>query len=65
MAPLGELWVWKVEPTAENILLYIRDLLRKNLPPGVVLRKLRIFETEDSYAEWEEREAEWGEDKMC
>ncbi|MBH2003668.1 MAG: 6-carboxytetrahydropterin synthase [Sphingobacteriia bacterium] len=45
--------VWKMEPTAENILLYIRNILLKELPPQILLRKLKIYETSDSYAEWE------------
>ena len=45
--------VWKMEPTAENILLYIRNVLLQKLPSGIKLRKLKIYETSDSYAEWE------------
>ncbi|MBL7760016.1 MAG: 6-carboxytetrahydropterin synthase [Sediminibacterium sp.] len=45
--------IWKMEPTAENILLYIRNRLLKALPANMLLRKLKIYETSDSYAEWE------------
>ncbi|MEN9684876.1 MAG: hypothetical protein RLZZ28_662 [Bacteroidota bacterium] len=45
--------IWKVEPTAENILLHIRNELQQVFPPEVVLHKLTIFETSDSYAVWE------------
>ncbi|WP_026770195.1 6-carboxytetrahydropterin synthase [Asinibacterium sp. OR53] len=58
VAAISNLWIWETEPTAENMLLYIRDSLQQQLQPDVVLRRLRLFETDDSYAEWEE-------DKMC
>ncbi|MDP1843971.1 MAG: 6-carboxytetrahydropterin synthase [Sediminibacterium sp.] len=45
--------VWEMEPTAENILLYIRNKLQEAIPANILLRKLIIFETNDSYAEWE------------
>jgi len=45
--------VWEMEPTAENILLYIKNKLQEALPNHILLRKLIIFETSDSYAEWE------------
>jgi 6-pyruvoyltetrahydropterin/6-carboxytetrahydropterin synthase len=48
-------WVWQVEPTAENILLYIRHALRKELPGNVFLTRLKMYETSESYAEWEEK----------
>lgn len=54
LASLPNLWIWASEPTAEHILLHIRDALRKCLPQGLSLKKLKLFETTDSYAEWEE-----------
>lgn len=54
VAHLPNIWIWQAEPTAENILLYIRNSLQKESPAGVLLRRLRINETGDSYAEWEE-----------
>lgn len=50
---LENLTVWEMEPTAENILLYISNTLRKELPENVVLHKLKLYETRDSYAEWQ------------
>jgi 6-pyruvoyltetrahydropterin/6-carboxytetrahydropterin synthase len=44
--------VWAYEPSAENILLFTRSRLQDNLPPGVDLLRLKLFETADSYAEW-------------
>ncbi len=47
------LFIWEMEPTAENILLYIRNKLLTMLPKNIFLKKLTIYETNDSYAEWE------------
>ncbi len=46
------LFTWKVEPTAENLLVYIARELESHLPPGASLSRLKLFETKDSYAEW-------------
>lgn len=43
---------WDAEPTAENILIYTRRQLRNALPAEIKLKKLLLFETADSYAEW-------------
>lgn len=40
------------EPTVENILIHIRDILEHKLPGGIVLAALKLYETKDSYAEW-------------
>ncbi len=46
------LHVWKMEPTAENILIYIWQQLSAVLPAELDLVKLKLYETRDSYAEW-------------
>ncbi|WP_343743952.1 6-carboxytetrahydropterin synthase [Chitinophaga sp.] len=46
------LWVWDMEPSAENMVLYMQRALRAVLPGEVVLAGLRLYETSDSYAEW-------------
>jgi len=46
------LLVWKNEPTAENILYYIKDKLGNVLPVHIRLIQLKLYETKDSYAEW-------------
>lgn len=46
------IYVWQHEPTAENILVYIKTNLQQMLPAGVQLVKLKLYETADSYAEW-------------
>lgn len=40
-------------PTTENLVLYLRELLGDAFP-GTRLRRIRLWETEDLYAEWEE-----------
>lgn len=44
--------VWPCEPTAENILLYVKRIFDKNLPPDIIPVHLKLYETKDSYAEW-------------
>ncbi len=44
--------VWKMEPSAENILFFSKQEISHALPNGINLVKLRIYETADSYAEW-------------
>ncbi len=52
LANLDYLDVWDHEPTAENILIYIKEKLQGVLPQQVKLVRLKIFETKNSYAEW-------------
>jgi len=40
------------EPTAGNLLIFMAKILTKELPEDVTLVKLKLFETNDSYAEW-------------
>lgn len=47
------LFVMEVEPTAENLLIFIRDTLQQALPPSIRLKKLKLYETPDSFACWE------------
>lgn len=50
--PLPEnLLVWEAEPSAENILIYIKKKLCENLPNGINLVYLKLYETKNSYAE--------------
>ena len=46
------LFILGAEPTAENLLIYIRDSLKSHLPEGILLYALKIYETNSSYAEW-------------
>jgi 6-pyruvoyltetrahydropterin/6-carboxytetrahydropterin synthase len=43
---------WDAEPTAENMLIFIKQMLSKSLPDNIKLVYLKLFETKDSYAEW-------------
>jgi 6-pyruvoyltetrahydropterin/6-carboxytetrahydropterin synthase len=51
---LPNIEIWEVEPTAENMLLWVKETLKNTLPPEIRLHQLKLFETADSYAEWEE-----------
>ena len=44
--------IWEAEPTAENMLIYIKRTLQQQLPEGINLVYLKLYETKDSYAEW-------------
>jgi 6-pyruvoyltetrahydropterin/6-carboxytetrahydropterin synthase len=44
--------IWEVEPSAENILLYMQEVLNAKLPTDIKLLKIKLFETKDSFAEW-------------
>jgi len=40
------------QPTAENILVYIAEILQQHLPSYVQLYSIRLSETSTAYAEW-------------
>jgi 6-pyruvoyltetrahydropterin/6-carboxytetrahydropterin synthase len=40
------------QPTSENIVTYIAEILKPLLPSGVSLFSVRLFETATSFAEW-------------
>jgi 6-pyruvoyltetrahydropterin/6-carboxytetrahydropterin synthase len=44
--------VWETEPTLENLLIYMQRCISKKLDEGTHLVALKLFETKDSYAEW-------------
>lgn len=52
MTPREGLFVFESEPTAENLLIYIRDNIDKSLPDDINLISLTLWETRDSYAVW-------------
>ena len=45
--------VFEAEPTAENLLIYIRNILHKQFPQNISLTHLKLFETKNSYADWQ------------
>lgn len=40
------------QPTSENMIMYIAEILQQHLPSGVNLFSVRLYETATSYAEW-------------
>ena len=53
---LGELYernhVFDFQPTCENLVIYIADKIMPMLPEGVSLYNVKLYETANSYAEW-------------
>lgn len=49
---LENLDLWSYEPSAENILLYILHKITPLMPQGIVLKKMKLYETANSFAEW-------------
>ncbi|MBK5271685.1 MAG: 6-carboxytetrahydropterin synthase [Bacteroidia bacterium] len=49
---MENLIIMEAEPTAENLLIYIKKILHRNIPQSVRLTELRLYETKDSYAIW-------------
>lgn len=54
ISSLENIVIFEAEPTAENLLIYIKKILQKTLPDKIKLVHLKIFETKNSYAEWTE-----------
>ncbi len=52
LSSLQNLVIFDEEPTAENMLLYIKQVLHQSLNDKIKLVRLLLFETKDSYAEW-------------
>jgi len=48
----GKLEVMDFQPTSENMIAYFASILKEKLPEKISLVKLRLRETESSYAEW-------------
>lgn len=46
------IWV-DFQPTAENLVLYYASLLKDKFPEGITLETVRLYETANSYAEWQ------------
>ena len=51
-ATFDNLVIFPAEPTAENLLIDISNRLHESLPEGIKLKRLKLYETKDSYAEW-------------
>lgn len=48
----GKIVVLPFEPTCENIVLYFASILEPQMPMGVRLKSLKLFETASCYCEW-------------
>ena len=48
----NNLVTWEVEPTAENMVIFMQSVITELLPEGICLVSLKLYETRDSYAEW-------------
>lgn len=44
--------VFPKDPTAENLACHFSELIEERLPLGIYLQFVRVWETEDAYAEW-------------
>ncbi len=55
LSSLKNLVIFEAEPTAENLLIYIKRVLIQILPDNLKLMHLKLFETKDSYAAWTEK----------
>lgn len=53
-AQIGKnIFIWPYEPSAENILYFIREKVSQHLPEDFKIVRMRLWETADSFAEWE------------
>lgn len=44
--------IWEFEPTAENILLFIIQILSPVMPKNISITSAKLYETKDSYVTW-------------
>lgn len=50
----GIIYEMEDEPTAENMIHHFLEQLQAQMPSGIVVSKIRLHETENCFAEWEE-----------
>ena len=48
----NRLKIMNFQPTCENLLIYIAEVIRKQLPENIHLYSLKLKETATSFAEW-------------
>lgn len=53
----GKLLWLKFEPTAEYLVLYIKNILEAQLPKRLSINKIVLYETENSFVEWQSEKA--------
>lgn len=44
------------QPTCENLLIRFKEIIQDSLPQNLTLANVKLYETEDSYAEWDIRD---------
>lgn len=49
---MDNIFILDAEPTAENLLIFMKKNISAALPAGIKLAGLKLYETKDSYAEW-------------
>lgn len=49
---MDNIFILDAEPTAENLLIFIKKNISAALPAGIKLAGLKLYETKDSYVEW-------------
>ena len=49
---MDNICILDAEPTAENLLIFMKKNISAALPAGIKLAGLKLYETKDSYAEW-------------
>jgi 6-pyruvoyltetrahydropterin/6-carboxytetrahydropterin synthase len=47
-----KVFVFDFQPTCENLVIYIANTIIPELPRGLTLHSLKLYETATSYAEW-------------
>lgn len=47
-----KVFVFDFQPTCENLVIYIANKIIPELPRGLTLHSLKLYETATSYAEW-------------
>lgn len=52
LATQNNLVTWEVEPSAENLLIFIAKKIKNRVPVNARLSYMKLYETSNSYAEW-------------
>lgn len=49
-----KVFIYDFQPTCENLVIHIAELIKEGLPEHVTLHSLKLYETATSFAEWYE-----------
>ena len=47
-----KVYAFDFQPTCENLVIYIAELLKEKLPQDITLYSIKLYETATSFAEW-------------